>query len=165
VSLSRDLTNEFKGRIAQDRDDMGINFSIMALRAHFWPLKAPDSEFNIPADISPLYDRFSKYYRRKYSGRKLVWLWDHSSNELRTNYLDQEYIFVTSSYQMAVLLQYNDRDTLTLDELVTATAINKDVLMQDLAILVEAKILINKQKDRYDLNLGNLFPSSLRSCS
>jgi len=150
--------------MAQDHHETDINFSIMALRANFWPLKAPESEFNIPADISSLYSRFSEYHRRKYSGRKLVWLWDHSSNKLSTNYFKQEYTLMTSSYQMAVLLQYNDRDTLTLDQLVTATAINKDVLMQDLAILVKTKILINKEKDRYDLNPGNLFPSSLRLC-
>ena len=147
--------------MAQDHGDIDINFSIMVLAANFWPLNAPDSGFNIPTDILPLYDRFSKYYRTKHSGRKLVWLWEHSKSELRTNYLNREYIFMTSSYQMAVLLQYNDRNTLTLDELVAATAINKDVLMQDLELLVNAGVLINKEKDRYDLNLGNLFPSSL----
>jgi len=157
VSLSRDLTDEFKERIAQDHDDMGINFSIMVLEANSWPLEAPDSKFNIPADISPLYNHFTEYHRRKYyGGRKLVWLWDHSRNELRTNYLNQQYVFMTSSYQMAVLLQYNDHNTLTLGELATATAINEDVLMQDLAILVEAGVLINKEKDRYDLNLGKV---------
>ena len=165
MSLSRVLTDEFKERMAQDHGDMDINFSVIVLGAHYWPLKAPDSEFNIPADISPLYDRFSEYYRRKCSGRKLMWLWDHSRNELRTNYLSHKHIFMTSSYQMAILLQYNDHDTLTLDELVTATAINKDELMQALATLVEAGILINKEKDQYDLNSGNLFPSSLRSCN
>jgi len=141
---------------------MNINFSIMVLGANVWPLNAPDSGFNIPADISPLYDRFSEHYRTRYSGRKLVWLWNHSRNELRTSYLSQEYTLMTSSYHIVILLQYNDHGTLTLDELVTATMINEDVLMQDLAILVKAEILINKEKDRYDLNPGNLFPSSLR---
>jgi len=130
----------------------------MTLTANIWPLKAPDSEFNVPADISPLYDRFSEYHRRKYSGRKLVWLWGHSKNELKTNYLDHEYILMTSSYQMAILLQYNDHDTLSLDELATATAINKGILIRTLATLVEAKILTKEEKEHYDLNPSNLFP-------
>ena len=161
MRLSRVLTDEFKERMAHEHGDTGINFSVMVLAANFWPLNAPDSGFNIPADISPLYNRFSEYYRRMHSGRKLVWLWDHSRNELRTNYLNQKYVLMTSSYQMAMLLQYNDQDTLTLGELEAATAINRDVLMQDLELLVEAGVLINKEKDRYDLNLGNLFASSL----
>ena len=55
---------------------------------------------------------------------------------------------------MAVLLQYNNNDTLSLDELVSATAISKDILKQVLAVLVKAKILINEETDQYDLNPG-----------
>jgi len=154
MSLSKDLTDQFKERMTQNHDDMDINFSIMVLGTNFWPLSAPNDEFKIPADISPVFNRFSQYYQRKHSGKKLTWLWNYSKNELRTNYLNQKYILMTSSYQMAVLLQYNDNDTLSMDELATATAINKDVLTQVLAILVKAKILINEGKDQYDLNLS-----------
>ena len=160
MSLSKDLTDQFKERMTQNHDDMDINFSIMVLGTNFWPLNAPNNEFNIPADILPVNNRFSQYYQTKHSGRKLTWLWNYSKNELRTNYLNQKYILMTSSYQMAVLLQYNDNDTLSLDELATATAISKDVLTQVLAILVKAKILINEEKDQYDLNPSKPFPSS-----
>ena len=156
------MTDGFRERMAHDHGDMGINFNIMVLGANFWPLNAPTGGFNIPVDISPLHNRFSEYHQRKHSGRRLVWLWNHSKNELRTNYLNQKYILMTSSYQMAILLQYNNHDMLTLDKLATATAINKDVLMPVLASLVDAKVLVNEEKDRYDLNLSNFFPSSLR---
>jgi len=162
MSLSKDLTDQFKERMTQNHDDMDINFSIMVLGTNFWPLNAPNNEFNIPADILPVYNRFSQYYQTKHSGRKLTWLWNYSKNELRTNYLNQKYILMTSSYQMAVLLQYNDNDTLSLDELVTATAISKEVLTQVLAILVKAKVLINEEKDQYDLNPSKFFPFHLR---
>jgi len=157
------LTDQFKERMTQVHGNMDIDFNIMTLGVQFWPLNVRDTEFNIPADISPLHNRFSEYYRTKHSGRKLTWLWNYSKNELRTSYLNQKYILMTSSYQMAVLLQYNDHDTLTLDELVTATAINKDVLVQVLVILVAAKLLIKEDKDTYDLNPSSLFPPSLRS--
>jgi cullin 1 len=141
----------------QSHDDMDINFSIMVLGTNFWPLNAPNNDFVIPADIQPTHDRFQKYYQVKHSGRKLTWLWNYSKNELRTNYLNQKYILMTSSYQMAVLLQYNKNDTLSLDELVAATAISKDILTQVLSLLVKAKILINEETEQYDLN-----PSSFR---
>ncbi|KAI0786858.1 Cullin-domain-containing protein [Abortiporus biennis] len=152
MSLSKDLTDSFKERMQQNHDDMDITFSIMVLGTNFWPLNAPTNEFVIPADILPTYQRFSQYYQTKHSGRKLTWLWNYSKNELRTNYLNQKYILMTSSWQMAVLLQYNDNDTLSLDELVTATNISKDILKQVLATLVKAKILINEETDQYDLN-------------
>ena len=152
MSLSKDLTDQFKERMQQNHDDMDINFSIMVLGTNFWPLSAPNNDFIIPSDIFPTYDRFSKYYQTKHSGRKLTWLWNYSKNELRTNYLNQKYILMTSSYQMAVLLQYNKHDTLSLEELIAATAISKDILTQVLTLLVKAKILINEETDQYDLN-------------
>lgn len=152
MSLSKDLTDQFKDRMQQNHDDMDIAFSIMVLGTNFWPLNAPNNDFVIPAEILPTYNRFQQYYQTKHSGRKLTWLWNYSKNELRTNYLNQKYILVTSSYQMAVLLQFNNNDTLSLDELVAATAISKDILTQVLSLLVKAKILINEETDQYDLN-------------
>jgi cullin 1 len=151
MSLSKDLTDQFKERMA-NHDDMDINFSIMVLGTNFWPLSAPNNDFIIPPEILSTYDRFSKYYQTKHSGRKLTWLWNYSKNELRTNYLNQKYILMTSSYQMSVLLQYNKHDTLSLEELITATAISKDILSQVLTLLVKAKVLINEETDQYDLN-------------
>ncbi|KAF7795181.1 hypothetical protein EIP86_006330 [Pleurotus ostreatoroseus] len=152
MSLSKDLTDQFKERMQQNHDDMDITFSIMVLGTNFWPLNPPTHEFIIPADILPVYDRFTKYYQQKHSGRKLTWLWNYSKNELRTNYLNQKYILMTSSYQFAVLSQYNDNDTLSLDELLAATSISKDQLKQVLQTLVKPKILINDETDQYDLN-------------
>ncbi|KXN86112.1 Cullin-1 [Leucoagaricus sp. SymC.cos] len=152
MSLSKDLTDSFKDRMLQNHDDMDIAFSIMVLGTNFWPLNPPSHDFVIPQEIIPTYDRFSKYYQSKHSGRKLTWLWNYSKNELRTNYLNQKYILMTSSYQMAVLLQYNRHDTLSLDELVSATAVSKELLTQVLGLLVKAKLLINEEQDQYDLN-------------
>ena len=53
---------------------------------------------------------------------------------------------------MAVLLQYNRHDTLSLNEIQAATAISNNTLSQVLGRLVKAKILINEKKDQYDLN-------------
>jgi len=124
----------------------------MVLGTNFWPLSAPNNDFIIPPEILSTYERFSKYYQTKHSGRKLTWLWNYSKNELRTNYLNQKYILMTSSYQMAVLLQYNKHDTLSLEELIAATAISRDILSQVLTLLVKAKVLINEETDQYDLN-------------
>ena len=154
MSLSKDLTDSFKERMTQNHDDMDINFSVMVLGTNFWPLNPPSHDFVIPREILQTYDRFQKYYQTKHSGRKLTWLWNYSKNELRTNYLNQKYILMTSSYQIAVLLQYNQNDTMSLEELVSATSISKEILVQVLAVLVKAKVLINDESEQYDLNPG-----------
>jgi cullin 1 len=154
MSLSKDLTDSFKSRMEQNHDDVDISFGIMVLGLSFWPLNPLDHEFVIPKEILPTYDRFQKFYQKMHPGRKLIWLWNYSKNELGTNYLNQNYILMTSSFQMAVLLQYNCSDTLSLSELATATAIPTELLMQVLALLVKAKILINEETVHYHLNLG-----------
>lgn len=159
MSLSKDLTDQFKERVQQNHDDMDLNFSIMVLGTNFWPLNPTNSEFVIPTDILPTYERFTKYYQQKHSGRKLTWLWNYSKNELRANKFNPKYILMTSSWQMAVLLQYNNQDTMSLDELVTATGVSKDYLKQVLGLLVKAKILISDDSDQYDYN-----PSTLQIC-
>ncbi|KAG7447722.1 Cullin-domain-containing protein [Guyanagaster necrorhizus] len=154
MSLSKDLTDSFKERMAQNHDDMDMTFTVMVLGTNFWPLHPPTHGFTIPVEIMPTYERFTKYYQSTHPGCKLTWLWNYSKNELRTNYLNQKYILMTSAYQMAVLVQYNRNDTLSLGELSAATAISKDILSQVLALLVKAKILVNEEKDQYDLNPG-----------
>jgi len=153
MSLSKDLTDAFKERQAH-AEDTDITFSVMVLGTNFWPLNPPTHEFSIPQEITPTYERFQRFYQNKHSGRKLTWLWNYSKNELRTNYTNQKYILMTSSYQMAVLMQYNRNDTLSLDELVAATLISKEILTQVLAVLVKAKVLINEETEQYDLNPG-----------
>ncbi|KAH6902807.1 ubiquitin-protein ligase [Coprinopsis sp. MPI-PUGE-AT-0042] len=158
MSLSKDLTDAFKDRQAHNASggdaDNDITFSVMVLGTNFWPLNPPTHEFTIPQEITQTYERFQRFYQNKHSGRKLTWLWNYSKNELRTNYTNQKYILMTSSYQMAVLMQYNRNDTLSLDELVAATSVSKEILTQVLAVLVKAKVLINEETDQYDLNPG-----------
>jgi cullin 1 len=137
-----------------EHSDLDINFSVMVLGTNFWPLKPPEDIFIVPMDIQLTYDHFEKYYQTKHSGRNLTWLWNYSKNELRTNYLDQKYIFMTSTYQMAILLQYNNDDTLSLGEIAAVTNVGKDLLTQVLQPLVESRILINNETDQYDLNLS-----------
>ncbi|KAH9979902.1 Cullin-domain-containing protein [Lactifluus volemus] len=155
ISLSQDLTESFKEHVAQSQNhaDMKITFSVMILGTNFWPLSRPKGSFTVPTDIRLSYDLFQKFYQRTRPDRTLAWLWDYSKNELQTTYLSRKYIFMTSTYQMTVLLEYNNRDSLSLDELGTATNVERDVLMQVLQPLVKSGILISERADQYDLNL------------
>ncbi|KDN34960.1 hypothetical protein RSAG8_12011, partial [Rhizoctonia solani AG-8 WAC10335] len=156
IQLSKDLTNQFRERveISHSAADLEVTFSVMILGTNVWPLSTPTHHLIVPRDILPTYEQFQRFYQNKHSGRKLIWLWSYSENELRTNYLNQIYVLMTSSYQMAVLIQYNENDVLSLDELVTATGTPGELLTQVLAVLVKARILISKETEQYGLNLN-----------
>ncbi|KAI5986245.1 Cullin-domain-containing protein [Pisolithus albus] len=127
VNVSKDITDQFNRNLERDTGDLGVNFSIMIFGANCWSPRPPNTGFVIPPEIL-------------------------STAELTTSYLNRKYILVTSSYQMAVLLQYNTCDTLTLDELIAATAINKDILIKALLPIVKSQILVSQTTDQYDLN-------------
>lgn len=156
VNLSKDLSKQFKERIGQSENDMysNIDFNIMVLDTNFWPLSPPSSGYVIPGEMLPIYRHFIQYYQNKHSGRKLNWLWNHSKNELRTNYLRRRHILTVSSHQMAILLQYNTKDILSLEELAVSTGITKDLLPQILSVLVRTGLLINNDQEYYGLNIN-----------
>ena len=167
MSLSQELTDQFRERIQQSGNDIGadVTFTVMVLGTLFRPLACPTHDFTIPREILPTYERFTRYYQNNHSRRKLNWLWNYSKNELQTNTLNQKYILMTSSYQMAVLIQYNNNDSLSLDKLIQATGITKDLLVQVVGVLVNAKVLVEGDTEQYDFNPNFKSKSVSRRCS
>ncbi|KAJ7309182.1 hypothetical protein DFH08DRAFT_944281 [Mycena albidolilacea] len=115
---------------------------------NFWPLAPPTRDFLLPPELLPTVKRFTRYYQTKHSGRKLTWLQERAADKLHEPEVH------TNAVGGSVLLQYNGNDTLSLTELQEATNFSPEILGQVLALLVKAKVLINEEKDRYDLNPG-----------
>ena len=124
---------------------------MLVLGSNFWPLNAPTTGFTVPSEIQTLYDRFIKFHADVHSGRKLSWLWHVSKNELRVNYLNQKYIFMTSSYQMAILCAFNHQDRMSFNEVQAATGMSDNALKPQLSLLVKAKVLLDEDGS-YALN-------------
>lgn len=140
-------------------DGLNATFKIKVLGPSFRQIFALHKTLAIPADILLTYERLlSEHYQTKHPGRKLTWLWYCSKNELHTNYLDKKYILITNSWQMVVLLQYNNNDTMSLEGLQVATGITKTHLEWVLTSLVRANILISREQGRYDLNKSKSGP-------
>ncbi|BGP58323.1 hypothetical protein JCM8202_002945 [Rhodotorula sphaerocarpa] len=158
MQLNRDLNAAFKEKMAQTHDsgDLNVDFSVLVLGTAQWPLTAPSTKLNMPAELAKSKERFEQYYLNKHSGRKLTWLWQHSRNELRTLYTPQKYFFVVSTYQACVLLQFNSSgsDALSYADLETGTGLNAESLKPVLALLVKQRVLELSDVDMYELNLG-----------
>src|SRR5258708_895236 len=72
MSLSKDLTQQFKEKQESLPDPEDISFTVMVLGTNFWPLTPPAHNFNIPEDLSKTYERFQRYYQHKHSCVGLV---------------------------------------------------------------------------------------------
>ncbi|KAG4301274.1 hypothetical protein PCK1_002584, partial [Pneumocystis canis] len=141
-----------------------LDFFIIVLGTGFWPLQPPSTPFNLPKELTNIYEKFQSFYQKKHNGRKLNWLFQLSKGELKANYLPDiqiTYTFQVSTYQMGILLAYNTSTSFSYEQLQVITALNKDILDASLNILVKAKVLllfppnmtIGDSSTRYYLNM------------
>ena len=149
IQISKDLNSNYKEwrEKSGDEEDLsrGVDPSYNILGTGFWPLTAPSTAFIPPQDIVKTYERFQRFYFDKHSGRKLTWLWQLCKGEMKANYIKNTkipYTFQVSSYQMAILLLFNDSETVTYENIQAATALSSDYLDPSLGIFVKAKVLL-----------------------
>ena len=148
IQISADLNSSFKdwaNKMLGDEDYKKVvdsNYHILG--TGFWPLTPPNTNFIPPSDIVKTYERFQAFYFDKHNGRKLTWLWQLCKGEIKANYIKNAkvpYTFMVSTYQMAILLLFNDSDTVTYDDMQRATALSAEYLDPSLGVFVKAKVL------------------------
>lgn len=62
---------------------------------------------------------------------------------------------MVSSYQLAILAQFNEGDQHSFSDIATATKLSEPLLKAQLNVLVKQKVLL-QDGDDYDLNLSGL---------
>ncbi|KAK3319257.1 Cullin [Apodospora peruviana] len=144
MQISKDLNAGFKEHVAALSGPKGLDSSYSILGTGFWPLTAPNTTFDPPAEIDKDCQLFSRFYRNKHEGRKLTWLWQLCKGEVKATYIKNAkmpYTFQVSIYQMAVLLLFNEKDKITYEEIASTTQLNNEALDPSLNILLKAKVL------------------------
>ncbi|CAF4535185.1 unnamed protein product [Rotaria sp. Silwood2] len=123
---------------------IGLDFNIYVLQANSWPI-APltTSTFLIPQPLEKPVRLFEAFYNKQYNGRKLCWMYNLSNGEIRMSHLDRPYFVTMGTYQMAILLTFNQQNKLTLNEVEEATKLNIKELEKQILPLIENKFLLN----------------------
>ncbi len=149
IQISKDLNMNYKDwqDKALDDDDLkkAVDPNYHVLGTGFWPLSPPNTAFIPPQEIVKTYTRFQSFYFDKHNGRKLTWLWQLCKGEVKANYIKGvkvPHTFMVSTYQMAILLLFNDADVVTYEDAQKATALSPDWLDPSLGVFVKAKVLI-----------------------
>eukprot|EP01111_Echinosteliopsis_oligospora_P010109 TRINITY_DN3086_c0_g1_i1.p1 TRINITY_DN3086_c0_g1~~TRINITY_DN3086_c0_g1_i1.p1 ORF type:complete len:773 (+),score=216.93 TRINITY_DN3086_c0_g1_i1:171-2489(+) len=151
MSLSKELLDRFKNHVEEQQNTSldsalgGIDFTVLVLATGSWPLQPPSTNFSIPKELQGCEQLFQNFYQGAYNGRKLNWLHQLSKGEIRTRYLTSAktgYTFQASTYQLGILLQFNEGvDAMTTEELQIATQLTDTVLKTTLLSLVKTKVL------------------------
>eukprot|EP01119_Soliformovum_irregulare_P012630 TRINITY_DN3292_c1_g1_i4.p1 TRINITY_DN3292_c1_g1~~TRINITY_DN3292_c1_g1_i4.p1 ORF type:complete len:651 (-),score=202.85 TRINITY_DN3292_c1_g1_i4:48-1769(-) len=152
ITLSKDITEKFRGYLTDKSIELKVDFTVMVLTAGSWPLQTQTSSFNIPKELEGCLTHFQNYYNSQHQGRKLNWSHHLCKGDLKTNFFKKKYELSVSNYQMAILLLFNDADTLTYDNLVTLTNLKEVDLKANLDSLLESKVLLGTAATQFSVN-------------
>jgi cullin 1 len=148
MQTSKDLNSAYEDWRAQtiDKEDRKdeVDATYQVLGTGFWPLQPPNTPFAPPEVIVKTYERFQTFYNNKHGGRKLTWLWHLCKGEIRANYAKMNkvpYTFSVSTYQMAILLLFNESEIVSYDEIAAVTSLAKETLDPSIGIMIKAKVL------------------------
>uniref|UniRef100_A0A915Q330 Cullin family profile domain-containing protein n=1 Tax=Setaria digitata TaxID=48799 RepID=A0A915Q330_9BILA len=158
VGLSHELTDKFISHCAVSNVTLNVQMTVLILQAGAWPLSAPSSTptsdgkdsassiqvtgFIVPAILLPSIEHFEKYYQASHNGRKLTWLFNLASVEVKLHYLDKAYQVTMSAHQLAILLCFETKDSVPLRCIEKETGLSDDLLSRNARALVDSGILL-----------------------
>jgi cullin 3 len=162
MKISADTSSGFKQHLSNfDLNPLqGVDLNVHVLTSGYWPTQVATS-CNLPLEISRCCDEFKKFYLGKHSGRRLTWQTNMGTAEMKATYGPNKHFLTCSTYQICILLLFNEHDTLTFTEIQTATGISAPDLKRSLWTLIvqTTKILLKEPRvktwsdtDKYTYN-------------
>jgi len=132
-----------------------IDLSVYVLTTGFWPTQSA-AKCNLPSEILSCCEVFRKYYLSNHNGRRLTYQTNMGTAELKVYYGPQKrHELQVSTYQMVILLLFNDSSRLTYKEIADATGIPAPDLKRNLASLSAQKNKILEKESPGSPNAKN----------
>jgi len=139
MKLSADTMESFKAYIRNMEGSVldGIDLNVFVLTTGFWPTQTA-ANCNLPTEILKCCEVFKKFYLSNHNGRRISWQTNMGSAELKAQFSKKQ--LNVSTYQMVILLMFNDRSDLSYKEIQEASGIPFADLKKKSSISIFSKI-------------------------
>ena len=151
--LSKDIMSSFRGsQEAQDELAVvcpGTDIGVQVLTSGLWPTY-PLMECNFLPNLADGLEVFRKHYLKKYTGRKLVWLHSLGTCVMKVQFNSGAKELALSFFQAAVLMAFEETDSLSFKDILAATGIEDSELRRTLQSLAcgRERVLLKEPKGK-----------------
>eukprot|EP01118_Nematostelium_gracile_P018644 TRINITY_DN835_c0_g1_i2.p1 TRINITY_DN835_c0_g1~~TRINITY_DN835_c0_g1_i2.p1 ORF type:complete len:640 (+),score=177.01 TRINITY_DN835_c0_g1_i2:139-2058(+) len=159
MKLSLDTMENFKSYLrSQDTNPLdGIDLNVYVLTTGFWPTQTT-TNCSLPAEILKCCEVFKKFYLSNHNGRRINWQTNMGSADLKAFFPSKKHELNVSTYQMVILLLFNDRNELSYKDIKDATGIPISDLKRNLLSLSCAKYkILNKEPNNKKIDDKDVF--------
>jgi len=159
MELSRDINTAFKQAL-KNIHDLGttqLDMVVNVLSIAFWPTY-PLIQVIMPPFMARYQEIFNKFYQSKYGGRRLQWQPSLGHCNLKANFKSGSKELQVSLYQALCLLQFNEMNEISLEDLKERTNIEDEEIRRTLQSLAcgKARVIVKNPRGK-DVNDGDIF--------
>jgi len=152
MKLSAETMEGFKAYIKDKSNETalsGVDLNVHVLTTGFWPTQSA-SKCNLPPEILSCCETFKKFYTEKHSARRLTWQTNMGTGDIKALFGSKKHELNVSTYQMVILLLFNNSSVLSFQEIKDATAIPENDLKRNLVSVSMGhfKILIPEERTK-----------------
>jgi len=154
IKLSKELMEKYRsnltrGRIRRQRlPDLNVH----VLTTGSWPTPQDDVDAStgIPSAVESCCSGFKGFYLNTHTGRRLTWQMGMGTADIKAKFATGNKELVVSTFQMCILLLFNDSDVLTFKEIKDATGIPANSLKRHIISLSapKFKVLLKSPKGK-----------------
>ena len=145
MRTSRDTMEGFRNMLRSTDTAMALDLNVHVLTTGSWP--TTPCKCNLPQQLVECCELFTNYYLNAHSGRRLSWQTNMGNADVRATFAKSKHDLNVTTYQMCILLLFNDTDKLTYGEIAAATAIPANDLKRALQSMacVKGKNVLRKE--------------------
>ncbi|KAI3659183.1 hypothetical protein MP638_006965 [Amoeboaphelidium occidentale] len=164
IRISSENMTHFKQYLTQNNIKLPCDLNVNVLTSTFWPLTNASVDAGLstnngyPEPIVKCAEVFQDFYLGRHNGRKLDWQTTLGSLDIVVKFEKRKHELLVSFYQGAILMFFNDEDTLFYEDLKAKIRIPEPELVRSLQSLScgKYKVLLKNPKSK-DISSSDVF--------